>query len=146
MGKKQTLKCMLAFHDRDPWPSCLFWASAKSSMSSQIAASPGSTAAVIVLTKSPMRLCFWLKANSFRGLYSILPFQIDFINQVLFFPSHFPNNVCMSTELVAVHTHRSHTFNHPSSSRMREVPLFHQQPYSPERKVGNERVKSWVGW
>ena len=71
----------------------------------------------IVLTKFSMRLCSWLKASSVRGLNSVLPCQIDIINPQFFSQSSFSQififqrNICMSTELVAVHTHRSHTFS-----------------------------------
>ena len=67
-----------------------------------------------------MRFCSWLKASSIRGLNSILPLQISIINHVIFFPSlQFPNNICMSTETVAVHNERSDTFNGTDSSLWR---------------------------
>ena len=71
----------------------------------------------IVLIKFSMRLCSWLKASSVRGLNSILLCQLAIINPQSFSQSSFSqififqNNICMSTELVAVHTHRSHTFS-----------------------------------
>ena len=71
----------------------------------------------IVLPKFSMRLCSWLKASSVRGLNSVLPCQIAIINPQSFSQSSFSQififqkNICMSTELVAVHTHRSHTFS-----------------------------------
>ena len=56
-----TEKCMLAFHYRDPWLSCLSWASIKSSMSSeflsQITASPESQSTQLQLLYLP--ILFW---------------------------------------------------------------------------------------
>jgi len=67
---------------------------------------------LLYLLSLSMRLCSWLKANSVRGLNSILLFQNSYYQSCNFFPSlHFPNKVCMSTESVALHTHRSHTFS-----------------------------------
>ena len=61
----------------------------------------------VVLTKFSMRLSSSLKANCIRGLYSISSFQKAIINHMIFFFSlHYPNNICMSTESVAAHTHR----------------------------------------
>lgn len=71
----------------------------------------------IVLTKFSMRLCSWLKASSVRGLNSILPCQIAIINPQSFSQSSFSQififqkTICMSTELVAVHPHRSPTLS-----------------------------------
>ena len=36
MRKKETLKCMPSFNDRDPWPACLFTTPAKSHLSSGV--------------------------------------------------------------------------------------------------------------
>ena len=67
---------------------------------------------LLYLLSLSMRLCSWLKANSVRGLNSILLFQNSYYQSCNFFPSlHFPNKVCMSTESVTLHTHRSHTFS-----------------------------------
>ena len=72
------------------------------------------------MKKLSMRFYSWLKVNSIRGLNSILPLQISIINHVIFFPSlQFPNNICMSTETVAVHNERSDTFNGTDSSLWR---------------------------
>ena len=113
MGKKETLKCIPALNDRDERPSCLFGASAKSALDFFLDHSlPRMQSCSYWNYQVSMRFCSWLKASSIRGLNSILPLQISIINHVIFFPSlQFPNNICMSTETVAVHNERSDTFN-----------------------------------
>ena len=121
MGKKETLKCIPALNDRDERPSCLFGASAKSALDFFLDHSlPRMQSCSYWNYQVSMRFCSWLKASSIRGLNSILPLQISIINHVIFFPSlQFPNNICMSTETVAVHNERSDTFNGTDSSLWR---------------------------
>ena len=105
---------MLVFNDRGLWLSCLVRASANLSCLLDFFLDhclPRIHSYTVILTRFSMRLCSSLKANSARGLHSILPFQKAIINQMIFFfHLHFPENICMSTESVVVHTHRSLTF------------------------------------
>ena len=88
MRKKETLKCMLVFNDRGLWLSCLVRASANLSCLLDFFLDhclPRIHSYTVILTRFSMRLCSSLKANSARGLHSILPFQKAIINQMIFF-------------------------------------------------------------
>ena len=117
MGKNETLKCIPAsMTETHNAPACfkhmLNHLSSGFFLFFKIIASLGPTDAAIELTNSSMTLCSWIKASSIRGLNLILPCQIAITSHVIFFPSlHFPNDVCMFTESVVIHTHRNQTIN-----------------------------------
>ena len=120
MGKCETLQFMPAFFSffgvkLDPWTSFLFRASGKSHLSSGFlprSLHPQDVLFQLLYLPSLGDFILDERKTLVRRLNSILPLQIAIINHEMLFPRFdFPNNVCLSTESVAVHTHRSHTFS-----------------------------------
>ena len=112
-GEKETPKCLLVLHDRDPWPSCLCWASAKSPLSSGFlprSLPPQDLQWKLLYLAGPLRRCSWLRANSVRGLHSIPPFQNSYYQScdIFFLASFSKQSVHVHCVSGCPHSHKSY--------------------------------------